>query len=204
MARSTEKWFEPLGLVWIDCSSPVVSGGLAQILKTEALVYVGQEPPNGALPSVVILCADGIENIAESVKRVRAHLSNAVIVIFGMYPDLALAQTALKSGARGFIHSGMRPEQIVRALKVAFEGEMVAPRELLEYLIMSEQPADLNLLSARQREILELLSDGLTNAQIAKRLFLTESTIKQHLRGAYKILGVSNRTEAAKLLRNSD
>jgi DNA-binding NarL/FixJ family response regulator len=50
---------------------------------------------------------------------------------------------------------------------------------------------------------LELLSEGLTNAQIAKRLFLTESTVKQHLRQAYKALGVSNRTEAARLLRNS-
>jgi DNA-binding NarL/FixJ family response regulator len=56
---------------------------------------------------------------------------------------------------------------------------------------------------ARQREILEHLSEGLTNAQIAKRLFLTESTVKQHLRQAYKALGVSNRTEAARLIRNS-
>jgi DNA-binding NarL/FixJ family response regulator len=56
---------------------------------------------------------------------------------------------------------------------------------------------------ARQREILEHLSEGLTNAQMAKRLFLTESTVKQHLRQAYKALGVSNRTEAARLICNS-
>ena len=56
---------------------------------------------------------------------------------------------------------------------------------------------------ARQREILEHLSEGLTSAQLAKRLFLTESTVKQHLRQAYKALGVSNRTEAARLIRNS-
>jgi DNA-binding NarL/FixJ family response regulator len=74
---------------------------------------------------------------------------------------------------------------------------------LLEYLIIDEQPPDLCGLSASQREILEHLSEGLTNAQIAKRLFLTESTVKQHLCQAYKALGVSNRTEAAKLIRNS-
>jgi DNA-binding NarL/FixJ family response regulator len=56
---------------------------------------------------------------------------------------------------------------------------------------------------ARQREILEHLSEGLTSVQIAKRLFLTASTVKQHLRQAYKALGVSNRTEVAKLIRNS-
>ena len=45
---------------------------------------------------------------------------------------------------------------------------------------------------------------GLTNVQIAKRLFLTESTVKQHLRAVYKALGVSNRTEAIRLLRSGD
>jgi DNA-binding NarL/FixJ family response regulator len=59
----------------------------------------------------------------------------------------------------------------------------------------------LRVLTPRQREILELVVEGLSNARIAERLFLTESTIKQHLRAAYKLLNVRNRTEAAKLLR---
>ena len=63
---------------------------------------------------------------------------------------------------------------------------------------------DINILSDRQREILNLLGEGLTNGQVAKRLFLTESTVKQHLRAAYKVLGVSNRTQAIRLLRNGD
>lgn len=58
-------------------------------------------------------------------------------------------------------------------------------------------------ISARQREILDFVVEGLTNSQIAKRLFLSESTIKQHLRAAYKLLGVKNYTEAAKLMRRS-
>ncbi len=123
-------------------------------------------------------------------------------MVFGLYLDLALARGALRNGARGFIHAGMAPAQILRALEVASEGEIVAPRQLLEYLIATEEFADLDILSARQREILELVSEGLTNAQIAKRLFLTESTVKQHLRSAYKVLGVSNRTEAVRLIRN--
>ncbi len=116
---------------------------------------------------------------------------------------LPLARAALRTGARGFIYAGMQPEQIIRALRVAAEGEIVAPRKLLEYLIANENSADLNSLSARQRQILELVREGLTYAEIANRLFLTESTVKQHLRAAYKILGVSNRTEAAKLMRDS-
>jgi DNA-binding CsgD family transcriptional regulator len=61
-----------------------------------------------------------------------------------------------------------------------------------------------HLLSARQREILKLVAEELSNAQIARRLFITESTVKQHLHKAYKILGVRNRREAAKFLGKKD
>jgi DNA-binding NarL/FixJ family response regulator len=63
-------------------------------------------------------------------------------------------------------------------------------------------PANLGALSARQREILGYVVEGLSNAEIGRRLYLSESTIKQHLRAAYKLLGVSNRTEAAKTMRD--
>ena len=114
--------------------------------------------------------------------------------------DARVAWDALRAGARGFIHAGMPPDQVVRAVTVAAAGELVAPRELLQYLVTHEDPADLHALSARQGEILGLVVEGLSNAQIAKRLYLSESTVKQHLRAAYKLLGVRNRTEAAKLI----
>ena len=200
--QSTESG-DSLGLVWIHCHNSVISNGLNHILKAKARVHVGQVPPKGASPSIMVLCPNVDEDVWEAVKHVRALLPDPLIVVFGLYQDLALARTALKSGARGFIHSEMPPTQIVRALEVVLQGKIAVPRDLLEYLIMVEQPPDLGRLSVRQREILELLSEGLTNAQIAKRLFLTESTVKQHLRQAYKVLGVSNRTEAARLIRNS-
>jgi DNA-binding CsgD family transcriptional regulator/LysM repeat protein len=61
----------------------------------------------------------------------------------------------------------------------------------------------IHLLSARQREVLELVAEGLPNAQIAQRLFITESTVKQHLYKAYKTLEVRNRREAAKFLTSN-
>lgn len=201
MAWPTEDSSASLGLVWIDCPYPVVSIGLTQILEKEARVRVRRESPEGETPSSVILCPS-VEGVSEGIERVRKVNPRASIMVFGLHLDLALARAALMSGARGFIHAGMPPEQIIRALKVALEGEIVAPRQLLEYLIMTEEFADLDMLSARQREILDFVGEGLTNAQIARRLFLTESTVKQHLRGAYKVLGVSNRTEAVRLIRN--
>lgn len=147
-------------------------------------MHVGREPPEERVPSSIIVCPS-VEGISEGTDRAREVNGQALIMIFGLYLDLALARAALKSGARGFTHAGMTLEQIVRALKVASEGEIVAPRRLLEYLIAADEFADLDMLSARQREILELVGEGPTNAQIAKRLFLTESTVKQHLRSAY-------------------
>lgn len=207
MARETEgRWTEneskPLGFIWIDCPYPLAAIGLARILESEARVHVGREPLEGEEPSVAIFGTGGVEGLLEGVKRMRKQSSDALILVFGLYLDLAAARTALRAGARGYLHSGMEPEQIIRAVKIAMEGQIVAPRQLLEYLISNEDPADLNILSARQREILELVVEGLSNAQVAQKLFLTESTVKQHLRATYKALGVRNRTEAANLFRN--
>lgn len=204
MTQPTKSSSRPLGLVWIDCPYPVACVGLARILEAEARVHVGRKPPEDDAPSSVIFGAGSVEGISQGVKRIRRVSPEALILVFTLGLDLALARVALRSGIRGYIHAGMTPEQIVRAIKVASEGEIVAPRQLLEYLIVNEEIADLDVLSARQREILEFVGEGLTNAQIARRLFLTESTVKQHLRVAYKLLGVNNRTEAAKIVRHGN
>ena len=96
----------------------------------------------------------------------------------------------------------MHPAQLLRAVEVVQRGELAAPRGLLRYYLLSEKESPkIGELSARQREILEMVVEGLSNADIAGRLYLTGSTIKQHLRAAYKVLGVHNRTQAAKAMR---
>jgi DNA-binding NarL/FixJ family response regulator len=74
---------------------------------------------------------------------------------------------------------------------------------LVSEMAAKEREPDLSGLSPRKVEILEMVAEGLSNAQIAKRLYLSESTVKQHLRSAYKALGVKNRNQAARLVRNS-
>ena len=69
-------------------------------------------------------------------------------------------------------------------------------------MLTNDQSGDLAALSVRQREILGHVVEGLSNAEIGRRLYLSESTIKQHLRAAYKVLGVSNRTEAANTMQD--
>jgi len=191
----------PLGLVWIDCPRSVVSAGLVRALEKRATVHQGLKPPKD-VPSCIILCANSHEGLSERVKFYQElNLDAPPIVVFGPQLDLPLARDALQAGASGFVHAEMMPDQLMRALAVAGKGELVAPRELLRYVLTKDHSGALAALSARQREILGYVVEGLSNAEIGRRLYLSESTIKQHLRAAYKLLGVNNRTEAANLFR---
>jgi DNA-binding NarL/FixJ family response regulator len=195
---------KPLGVVWVDCPHSLVGTGLVHALERKARVHQGPRPPGDA-PSCVILCTNGHENLSERVEFYRELSPDSPpVVVFGLQLDLPLARDALQAGASGFVHAEMTPDQLVRAVAVASRGELVAPRELLRYVLLEDQSGDLAALSARQREILAYVVEGLSNAEIGRRLYLSESTIKQHLRAAYKLLGVSNRTEAANLFRRGD
>jgi DNA-binding NarL/FixJ family response regulator len=196
----------PLGLVWVTPPYSVVAAGLERLLiKAKAAVHWGQEPPEDT-PSLVVLCANG-EDVASEVRNLQALVPEAPVLVLGLQEvQLPLARAALQAGARGFIHAQMPPQQIVRALEVALEGKVVLPRELLKALVEEERSSTENLsrLSPKQREILGMVAEGLSNAQIARRAFLSKSTIKQHLRAAYKVLGVKNRTQAAAVFRRGE
>src|SRR5215207_8947736 len=204
MMREPQRSPRALGLVWVDCPRSVVSAGLVRALEMQAMVHQGPKPPED-VPSCVILCANSHEGLSERVEFYRAQSPEAPpVVVFGPQLDLPLARDALQAGASGFVHAEMMPDQLVRALAVAAKGELVAPRELLRYVLREDAPTNLGALSARQREILGYVVEGFSNAEIGRRLYLSESTIKQHLRAAYKLLGVRNRTEAANLFRRGD
>ena len=193
-----------LGLVWVDCPRSVVSAGLVRALEKRATVHQGLKPPKD-VPSCIILCANSHEGLSKRVEFYREqNLDAPPVVVFCPQLDLPLARDALQAGASGFVHAEMMPDQLLRALAVVARGELVAPRELLRYLLNEDVPANLGALSARQREILGYVVEGLSNAEIGRRLYLSESTIKQHLRAAYKLRGVSNRTEAANLVRRGN
>jgi DNA-binding NarL/FixJ family response regulator len=178
-----------------------VAAGLEEALRGRTRVHVGQTAPTGAdLARCVIFDTSGAEAVPEGIERIKGVDPDIIILAFSLNVDLPLARAALRHGARGFIHAGMELDQIARAVEVAVEGEIVAPRKLLEYLIANDDRTDLDALTTRQSEILQLVAQGLSNAQIAKSLFLSESTVKQHLRATYKVLGVSDRKEAARLI----
>jgi DNA-binding NarL/FixJ family response regulator len=183
---------------WLKCDYPLVAEGLVRVLGDAAKVR-SVIPEDTTLPACAVVCSDD-ENIARIVAEVRT--AEVPVVVLGLTKDARSARIALQAGAVGFIHVGMATSQIRRAISVACRGETVVPRDLIAELFQ-EEAVDLFLLTPRQREILALVSDGFTNAQIAKELFLSEYTIKQHLRAAYKILEVRNRMEAARAFKRA-
>jgi DNA-binding NarL/FixJ family response regulator len=193
---------KPLGLVWVlSPSYSITTAGLKQVLEGKADVHIDGESLAGS-PSCVVLYAGGMEEgWLEDMGRIRELYRGVPLLVLGSHPDLALAWATLKNGADGFVHAQMEPAQVLRAVEVVQKGELAAPRGLLGYFLLSQKKnPKIGDLSARQREILEMVVEGLSNAQIAGRLYLSESTIKQHLRAVYKVLGVRNRTEAAKTM----
>src|SRR5215211_5689924 len=96
---------ERLGLVWIDCSYPVVAAGLKKALEGRARVHVGQTTPTDA------------ERISEGIERIKGVHPDIPILVFSLHVDLPLARAALRHGARGFIHARMELDQIARAVE---------------------------------------------------------------------------------------
>jgi DNA-binding NarL/FixJ family response regulator len=175
------------GAVWIiSGASSVLSIGLENALRMGGFgVHHRPEPPAEEGVTSVVVCAPTTQD----------ELTSAVNELRQLAPQ----------AADGFLHAGMTSEQLARALHKAQGGHKVLPRELLGELVKEmgakERRPDLSKLGARTVEILEMAAEGLTNAQIAKKLYLSESTIKQHLRMAYKALGVKNKNQAARLMR---
>jgi DNA-binding NarL/FixJ family response regulator len=125
-------------------------------------------------PPTYLFCTDGrAASFPSDLKRVRELGQGVPLLVFGPNLDLDLAQAALNFGADGFVHAAMEREQVVRAVEVAQKGELVAPRGLLKHVMTKNKNPELKDLSTRQREILGLVAQSLSNAEIAKSLYQT-------------------------------
>lgn len=120
------------------------------------------------------------------------------VVVLGEEPTPERIAAAFASGASGYVVRRMSSEAICTALVAVGRGETVLPRELQQQLCAAmrcPRPAALPL-SERELAVLELTADGFDRAEIARRLFLSPSTIKTHLASVYTKLGVADRAAA--------
>jgi DNA-binding NarL/FixJ family response regulator len=134
--------------------------------------------------------------------RLKQLMPSVQIIIVTVYEDTERIFKALRAGACGYLLKRCTPEELVSAIREVRQGGAPMSREIARKVILSFQEpvttaAEVEGLSPREREILELLAEGFPNKQIAARVGLTDGTVRWHLRHVYNKLHVRSRTEAA-------
>ena len=197
----------------------LVRSGFRMILEAREDLEVAAEAEDGAeavalarslRPDVILMDVrmpklDGIE----ATRQIVASGSPARVLILTTYDLDEYVYAAIRAGASGFLLKDVEPAQLVDAVRVVARGDaLLAPtvtRRLLERFadtLPGEPPASppgLASLTRREREILELVAGGLSNAEIADRLVLGETTVKSHVSSVLRKLGLRDRVQAVVL-----
>lgn len=174
----------------------------------EALRQCERHQPDIVLMDVHMQGMNGLATFLQMKER----WPNMKIVIMTTFEDSVQAATALEHGAEGYMLKSTRPKEMMEAMKLIYSGGTWLDRSIATRVFESmkrqrEQlekysPNDPYGLTKREREILQLLSDGLRYKSIATKLYLSEGTIRNYCSTLYSKLGVSNREEAIELARN--
>ena len=135
----------------------------------------------------------------EIVRELRRQHPAVPIVVISADEDPGSMREALDAGAMGYIPKSASRDLIVRALGIVLMGEVFVPRHALDTMPAETipQPPGGVELTPRQRSIADLLAQGWSNREIARRLDITEATVKAHLTRIFLALGVENRAQAA-------
>ena len=181
----------------LDTNVEVVEASDFQALKDKLLL----EAPIDLL--LLDLAMPGMGEL-EGYFSIRRLYPELWVVVLAGSKNTQLIQTILDGGARGYIPKLVNSEELMNALRQVMSGEIYSP----DFLFASPNEHDhhghseLEIITARQLEILSLLTDGLSNKLIAAALGITEGTVKQHLKSLYKRLNVQNRTQAVRAARS--
>ena len=171
----------------------------------EAVALARKSHPDVILMDVRMPRLDGIE----ATRQIVSSGSPARVLILTTYDLDEYVYAAIRAGASGFLLKDVEPPQLVAAVRAVARGDaLLAPtvtRRLLERFVATlpdeapPSPPGLSTLTEREREILELVAAGLSNAEIAERLFLGETTVKTHVSSVLRKLGLRDRVQAVVL-----
>lgn len=186
----------------------VVRAGLEQLVATfEGIELVGSAADGAAAvelcvqthPDVVLMDLemprlDGIE----ATRRLAETLPDTHVVILTSFSDRERILRALDAGAVGYVLKDAGPEELGQGIRAAARGESpLDPKAAQALLAARRRPDPAGQLSEREREVLTMVAAGLQNKQIARRLGISEKTVKAHLTSVFRTIGVTDRTQAA-------
>jgi NarL family two-component system response regulator LiaR len=160
----------------------------------EALYMARDLQPDVVLMDVLMPVMDGIE----ATEKIKAELPEVEVVALTSVLDDGAVTGAVRAGAMGYLLKNTKPRELCRAIKGAAAGQVQLDPEAAARLMREMRaPEKPEALTARETEVLGLLARGQANKQIARELFVEEKTVKAHVSGILRKLGVSSRTQAA-------
>jgi DNA-binding NarL/FixJ family response regulator len=163
----------------------------------EAVRVAAEVQPDVVLMDVRLPDGNGIE----ATRLIRSLLPDTQVLLLTVYEDPETALGALRAGAVGYVLKDIAPEHLMRALQsVPLNRTMVQtmfPKKLLDQMPRAGRDPEKPALTPRQAEILREVAAGFSDKEIASRLLLAGTTVKSHLRSAYRKLGIHNRAQAA-------
>ena len=160
----------------------------------EAVRLAAEHEPDVVLMDLSMPNVDGIE----ATRRVGEACPGCRVVVLTSFSDRERILQALDAGAVGYLLKDAEPDELVRGVRAAARGESPLNPKVAGALIAARaEPRANAALSAREREVLELVAEGLPNKLIARRLEISEKTVKAHLTRVFSELGVTDRTQAA-------
>lgn len=195
--------------VLIADDHPLVRSGLETILSlfddiellgeagdgAEAVALCEQTMPDVVLMDIVMPGMDGVAATREILRR----CPTTKVLVLTSFSDEGLIESALSAGASGYLMKDISGDRLAGAIRDACRGRpTLAPEaaEVLMHRVSAPQPVGADL-TARERQVLTLLAEGLTNAEIAERLVVSLSTVKTHVSSIIAKLDATSRTEAA-------
>jgi len=180
---------------------PVVRQGIRALLERE---LDGGELSTAATPEAALQESDGRPDVVViDLRRVSGDIQEAVtslqdklqspIVVFTADGGPRMLAEALKAGVKGYVRKDSPPEDLIRAIQAASNGEFYVDPALSSSLLLEEGE---RTLTARQREILQMLADGMHTEEVARQLGLSTETVRTHTKRILSKLSAGTRTQA--------
>jgi DNA-binding NarL/FixJ family response regulator len=206
--------------VFVADDQSMVRAGFRMLLAGEEDIEVVAEARNGLeavekaarfRPTIVLMDVrmpelDGLE----ATRRILAADQEARVLILTTFDLDDYIYEGLSAGASGFVLKDDPPEQLIAAIRTVADGDALLSPTITKRVIQEfarvprpEAPPGLEELTARERQILELIADGLSNAEIGRQLFISETTVKTHVTHILQKLGLRDRVQAVVLAYQS-
>jgi DNA-binding NarL/FixJ family response regulator len=149
--------------------------------------------------AMVVALNDGASAVALA-RALRARRPGIKVAVLTMAPDAATVRAARSHAIEGVLLASSPLAEIADSIRRIAAGERIVPVQPEQHLMQNATNGTLRKLSPRQRDVLELLANGASNDEVADQLHLSVNTVKYHVRGLYRRLGVHTRAQATRAL----